>query len=136
MLAKLGVDEKDFEDLRLYPEFAKQVAAVFIERRAKIEMALGRDETLALLATKELSDHKLLVYIAKWARLDIAAEAAMRKIPPSELAEIARKHSELSRVKIAARILPTPQLMFLLQDGFVEGDRRRILAGELAAGNY
>jgi hypothetical protein len=136
VLARLGVNEEDIEDIRTYPEFAEELAELIVERRKKIEMAVGRDEALARHAIKELSDPKLLIWIAKYARLDPAAEAAMLKISYHELSEIARKHDDLDRVKIAARILPLRNLRILLSDKYVKDKRREILQGELAAGNY
>lgn len=135
-LARLGVSEEDIDDIRTYPEFAEEVAQLVVQRRKRIEAAVGRDEALATQAIGELTDPKLLGWIAKWARLDSAAEAAMRKLLPSELAEIARKHDDWDRVKMAARLLPTSHLKALIADAGISVHRRKDLEGELAAGYY
>ncbi len=136
VLATHGVSREDIDDIRVYPEFAKELAQLIVQRREKIKMAVGRDEPLAKRAIEDLSDPKLLVWIAEWARLDGAAEAAMRKLAPSQLVEIARKHYSWDRVKVAAKLLTVRDLKGIIDDPSVNIDRRKDLAGELAAGYY
>jgi hypothetical protein len=130
VLSGAGVSMEDFNDVRRYPRFRDEVVRLFTERRAKIDMALGDDEGLALLAIKELDDPKLLRDIIDNALLVSACRAAIKKIPSYEAYHVARTHPHMEVVKAALVCTDDRNLWVLLSSSACAGMRHQLAQAE------
>ena len=132
LLGKLGVTVEDFNDLRRYQDFACQVAALFTERRAKIEAALGDKEELALRAIEDFNDPRLLFDIAYKAMLVSVCKAALAKISIYDAYHVARTHPHLEVAKEALKYVSENGVWVLWCDLGVKNNqaRRQLVAEE------